>query len=184
MDILQGSDRILSTVEWVFFQFIKLSLVIMALLTTADALGRYFLNSPIYGARDVTAKLLMIVLVYWALAPLFASDDHVRLTFLYKKCSPLSQFLLELVFDGLAFVFFGLIAVQYGTSFLARYDVGIQSVPGVTVPQIFPDLIIFIGCLLLCLRLLIHAARQLRSIYQLRDQKVPNMPLDGSQVDE
>jgi TRAP-type C4-dicarboxylate transport system permease small subunit len=56
------------------------AVVVMMLLTTFDATGRYFLNRPITGAYELTEKLFM-VLTLLGVCHAYRNGSYVRLTF-------------------------------------------------------------------------------------------------------
>src|SRR4030043_523494 len=58
---------------------------IMVCLTTADALGRYFLNQPITGAYEIEEKYLMVFLVYFAMAYAYRDGANIRVTILVDR---------------------------------------------------------------------------------------------------
>lgn len=60
---------------------------IMMLLTSADAVCRYFLNSPILIAYELTEKYLMTAAVFLGLPSAFRGGAFVRVTFLVDRLS-------------------------------------------------------------------------------------------------
>lgn len=184
MTLLRYIDRGLQKVEWGLLQCAKLSLVLMALLITANAMGRYFFQNPITGARAITAELLMILLVYLALVPLFTDGDHVRLTILYNRYPPFIRSFLELLFDLMALLFFAIITYEFWTSFLHRYEIGILPTAGFSIPRMIPYFIIFAGCLVLCFRFVVDVVRQLAFLSGLSRGDDPNAPPDASTEDD
>lgn len=50
-------------------------------LTSADAMGRYFLNRPITGAYEVTESYLMVVTVYLGLCYAYREGAYIRVSF-------------------------------------------------------------------------------------------------------
>jgi len=75
----------LNAIERVFTFLAMISVFIMACLTAADALGRYFLNQPISGAFEVTENYLMIFAVYFAFAHAYKDGANVRITFFISR---------------------------------------------------------------------------------------------------
>jgi TRAP-type C4-dicarboxylate transport system permease small subunit len=65
-------------------------IIILMLLVTANVIGRYFLNSPITGTPEI-ACLLMIVIVFPALAWVALEGKHVRVDFIMDRFSPIVQ---------------------------------------------------------------------------------------------
>jgi len=75
----------LNAIERVFTFLAMISVFIMACLTAADALGRYFLNQPISGAFEVTENYFMIFAVYFAFAHAYKDGANVRITFFISR---------------------------------------------------------------------------------------------------
>ena len=59
--------------------------VLMMLLTTADAIGRYVLNRPILVAYELTTNYLMIVGVFLAMPFAYRAGANIRVTFLVDR---------------------------------------------------------------------------------------------------
>ncbi|RUU43872.1 TRAP transporter small permease [Mesorhizobium sp. M6A.T.Ce.TU.002.03.1.1] len=64
---------------------------IMMLLTSADAVCRYFLNSPILIAYELTEKYLMTAAIFLGLPSAFRGGAFIRVTFLVDRLSPLPR---------------------------------------------------------------------------------------------
>jgi TRAP-type C4-dicarboxylate transport system permease small subunit len=81
-------DRIqkpLDAIERSFTLLAIIAVFLMACLTAADAMGRYFLNHPITGAFEVTENYLMIFAVYLAFARAYKNGANVRITFFVSR---------------------------------------------------------------------------------------------------
>ena len=59
----------------------------MMCLTSADALSRYALNSPILGAMELTEKYLMVAAIFLGLAYGYRGGLFIRVTFLVDRLS-------------------------------------------------------------------------------------------------
>jgi TRAP-type C4-dicarboxylate transport system permease small subunit len=57
-----------------------LSIFVMMLLTTADAIGRYLFSFPLAGAYEVTEKYLMIIAVYLGASYTYRGGSTIRIT--------------------------------------------------------------------------------------------------------
>jgi TRAP-type C4-dicarboxylate transport system permease small subunit len=90
-------------------------IIILMLLVTANVIGRYFFNEPITGAPEI-ACLLMIVIVFPALAWVALEGKHVRVDFIMERCSPVVQ----AITDGIMLIIsLGIYAIISWRSFLA-----------------------------------------------------------------
>jgi TRAP-type transport system small permease protein len=102
-------DRACARIEWVTVRAAALALVLTVLLTTADALARYFLNSPIAGAIEINNEFLMPALVFFTMSYVYSKGGHVRVTIVSEHLPPRVQRALMGVFDFLtALIFAGL----------------------------------------------------------------------------
>ena len=70
-------------------------LVIIMLLVTADAFGRYLLNSPITGALEFTEEYLLVTATFMAIAYTYHHGDFVRVTFFVRMIPPKVRFILD-----------------------------------------------------------------------------------------
>lgn len=69
----------------------------MMCLTTADAAGRYLLNSPITGADEITEKYLMPALVFLGLGYAYRGGIFIRVTFLADRIPGLAKRCIDYV---------------------------------------------------------------------------------------
>lgn len=87
------------------------ALFAMTMLTTADAFARYLFNAPIQGVEEATVEFFMPALVYFAIAYIFRTGGHVRITLLSDMLPARVQRALWCLFDVLTAALFALIAV-------------------------------------------------------------------------
>lgn len=71
--------------EGFFLRVSQLALLIMMLLTSLDALSRYFLGKSLTGAYEVTEYYLMVMLVFLSISYVQKVDGHIRLDVFYSK---------------------------------------------------------------------------------------------------
>lgn len=105
-------DRACARVEWATVRLAALALVATVVLTTADALARYFLNSPIEGAIEINNEFLMPALVFFTMSYVYRKGGHVRVTIICDHFPPRVQTALMAVFDLLTALVFA--ALTYG----------------------------------------------------------------------
>jgi TRAP-type C4-dicarboxylate transport system permease small subunit len=84
-ETLNTIKKPLDAIERLFTFLAMISVLMMACLTAADAMGRYFLNQPISGAFEVTENYLMIFAVYFAFAFAYKNGANVRITFVVSR---------------------------------------------------------------------------------------------------
>jgi TRAP-type C4-dicarboxylate transport system permease small subunit len=61
------------------------SVIIMMCLITADALGRYFLNSPIGGAYELIEDYLMLAAIFLGVGVSYRKGGFIRVTILMER---------------------------------------------------------------------------------------------------
>jgi len=77
--------RWLDGCEWVLTLVAALATLVMMLLTTADAFGRYLLNRPILAAYELTTNYLMVAAVFLAMPYAYRQGANIRVTFLVER---------------------------------------------------------------------------------------------------
>jgi len=75
---LDGCERALTLAA-------ALATLVMMVLTTADAAGRYLLNRPILVAYELTTNYLMVAVVFLAMPYAYRQGANVRVTFLVER---------------------------------------------------------------------------------------------------
>ncbi len=70
------------------------ALAAMMLLTTADVIGRYFLNSPVLGAYEIT-EYLMLIMVFSFLALAQSARVHINVDIVFNRLPARLQHILE-----------------------------------------------------------------------------------------
>lgn len=101
-------DRVETAFAWLAYA----ALFLMTALTTADAFLRYLFNAPIDGVEEATVEFFMPALVYFAVAHIFRTGGHVRITLVSDLLPPRVQRVLWSVFDLLTAALF--VVIAYG----------------------------------------------------------------------
>jgi len=70
------------------------AIVLMMLLTTADVFGRYFFNSPVLGAYEIT-EYLMMIMVFSFLASAQSHRAHISVDIVYDRLPRLLKLCFE-----------------------------------------------------------------------------------------
>ena len=107
-------SRIAAVIEWVSKAMGVVAAAVLAammLLTVADVIGRYLLNTPITGAME-TNQLLMGGLVFLAWAYTMAEKAHVTVDIVFMQYPPRVRSILSFVMMFISSVLFGLIFWQ------------------------------------------------------------------------
>jgi TRAP-type C4-dicarboxylate transport system permease small subunit len=78
-------ERVLGHFEKWSTHVAVLSIFIMMVLTTADAIGRYLFSFPLVGAYEITEKYLMIIAVYLGASYTYRGGSTIRITLLVDR---------------------------------------------------------------------------------------------------
>jgi TRAP-type C4-dicarboxylate transport system permease small subunit len=96
--------------------------VVMMLLTTADALGRYVFNRPILIAYELTTNYLMIAVIFLAMPYAYRQGANIRVTFLVERFRGGSRLAMNYAVQLLSLVYCA--ALVYATFQQARHVLG------------------------------------------------------------
>lgn len=88
-------------------------LFLMMLLTTTDVFGRYVLGKPIPGSIDYIT-VMMVILVFPALAYVTAQDGHVRTDIIFERLSARGKGYFDIINALATIVFVFLMTYQLG----------------------------------------------------------------------
>ncbi len=146
-EILKRIKKPLDAVERVFTILAMTSVFMMACLTAADAMGRYFLNRPISGAFEVTENYLMIFAVYFAFAYAYKGGANVRITFFVSRLPAKTKMVIN-YFVQLFSVFYVIFLFVSATRLnLGRLDDVVELTQTFSIPVWPAYLIISLGFL-------------------------------------
>jgi TRAP-type C4-dicarboxylate transport system permease small subunit len=99
----QNIERGINRTCWIFNLMGVVMLFFMMLLTTADVVLRYVFNAPIAGSIDIV-ELMMVILVWGAVAYCAFVGGHVRVDVVYSKLPKTAQTILDrITFTASAF---------------------------------------------------------------------------------
>jgi len=105
-------QKYLEKLEVFSLRLSQLSLFVMMVLTSIDALSRYFFNNSITGAYEVTEYYLMIILVFLSISYVQKENGHIRLDIIFSKLPYKVQNYLNVIFYLLAAFYFLFIGYQ------------------------------------------------------------------------
>jgi TRAP-type C4-dicarboxylate transport system permease small subunit len=91
-----------------------LATFLMMCLTSADALCRYLLNSPIIGAYEITEKYLMVAAIFLGLSYAYRGGVFIRVTFLVDRLPPALKQVADHIAILLSLVFCAFILIATG----------------------------------------------------------------------
>jgi len=148
-----GFNEAMSLLEKSLIGLASLALLVLTGLTTADALGRYLINSPIPGTGEIIEDYFMIALIFLPLSYSFMQEGHVHVTVIERYFPKAVKWAVGKVNLLLSFVFFCLITLAGWDRFIEAWRIDEISTSSVGYPMWPCYLMVPIGCGLLCLRI-------------------------------
>jgi TRAP-type C4-dicarboxylate transport system permease small subunit len=115
-------QKILSHFEKWSTHVAVLSIFIMMILTTADAIGRYLFSLPLAGAYEVTEKYLMIIAVYLGASYTYRGGSTIRITLLVDRLPHGVKMVLNVVAQVFSICYGFLMVVPAIQSVIRVYD--------------------------------------------------------------
>src|SRR4030042_5957769 len=148
-------SKLFQMIEKVFTFLAMTSAFVMVCITTADALGRYFLNQPISGAYEITENYLMIFAIFFASAYAYHEGANVRITFLVSRLPSQAKLVINYFVQIFSILFIAFLCVSATRMNLGRLG-EIMELSKTLRPPIWPAyLIISLGLLFLSLLVLL-----------------------------
>lgn len=127
---------------------------VMLFLGTADVMGRYLFNSPVFGTYEIFGVFLPCI-VLLGLSYVQAEHAHVRITMLLDILPPALQNIFNIITTIIAMVMTVLIG-WYGFELSVRFWNSGKLIDTIHVPKWIPQLVVPLGALALFLVLLVQ----------------------------
>ena len=146
-------DRFMSHLEKFYMAVAVISIFVMMLSISADALRRYLFGSPITGQYEFTQLYLLVILVFMALPRTYATGGHIRLKLLdgYRRKIPFN--LSERCNAALGAMVFGTVACVSGLEAIEKFANQDKLFGAVQFPIYWSYVWVPLGCGLMTLRL-------------------------------
>ena len=150
----KGLARLLGLFEKLYMATAMMSIFVMMLSISADALSRYLFGTPITGQYEFTQFYLLVILVFMALPRTYMIGGHIRLKLLdrYRRKIPFS--LSERCNAALAAIAFGAIAWFSGLEAVDKFVNQDKLFGAVQFPIYWSYVWVPLGCGLMALRLI------------------------------
>ena len=149
-----GFNDLMGILEKLLIWVASLALLVLTLLTTADALGRHFFNSPIPGTGEIIEDYFMIALIFLPLSYSFMQEGHVHVTMIERFFPARLKFVVNKFNLLMSFLLFVLIALAGWKGFAEAWRINEISTSSIGYPMWPCYAMVPIGCGLLCLRIL------------------------------
>ncbi|MEN2990434.1 TRAP transporter small permease [Tistrella sp. BH-R2-4] len=164
-------DRAVQRLETLLDGAAMLALIVMMLLTVADAGGRYLFASPVTGAYEITEFYLMIAVVFFGLAGTERTNGHVRVDLVLAMMPRRLRLGLDTLYLLAAAVLFGLIAWKAGDTAWMNLKANRWTGGAMPLPTAPSWAIVSLGAGVLSLRLVLRACLLIPAI--IADQPQP-----------
>lgn len=139
--------KLLSRIEKIFVFLGMASSFIMVCLTTADAAGRYLLNSPVPGAYEISEKYLMVFCVFFTVGYAYRQGANIRITFLVSRLSSQARLVVNYFVQIISILLIMLLFVSATITNINRISNFVELGQKLTVP-LWPAYMVISGGLL------------------------------------
>jgi TRAP-type C4-dicarboxylate transport system permease small subunit len=146
--------RFLELFEKLFMVVAMMSMFVMMLSISADALSRYLLGRPITGQYEFTQLYLLVMLVFMALPRTYVIGGHIRLKLLDRYLSKFPFNLSERINVVLGGIAFGAIAYISGLEAIDKFANQDKLFGAIQFPIYWSYVWVPLGCGLMALRLI------------------------------
>lgn len=153
------AQRILDLLEKALMVIAALALVTMLFSISADAVGRYFFNHPLYGNYEITVYFSMVMVAFCGLPRTYVMGGHIRLTIFEESLKKVPYRIPARISTLLSALVFGTIAIVAGIDAVHRFENQETSLGAVEVPIYLSFVWFPTGCGLIALRLLLETFR-------------------------
>ncbi len=143
--------RTLDLLDRLTLALAQASIVIMMLLISADAIGRYLVSRPIQGTFEVTTYYLMVVLTYLGIPIMYTKGRHIKLDILGKWSH--NRF-IEMFRSAIILAVMGFITWHASIEAFGKFRAGDTTFGIIQFPLYWSYVWFPIGCGLLSLRIL------------------------------
>jgi TRAP-type C4-dicarboxylate transport system permease small subunit len=148
-----GVSRFIGFFEKVFMAAAMMSIFVMMLSISADALSRYLLGNPITGQYEFTQFYLLVILVFMALPRTYILGGHIRLKLLDKYRHKIPFDLSERCNVLLGVLAFGAVTYISGIEAIDKFVHQDKLFGAIQFPIYWSYVWIPLGCGLMTLRL-------------------------------
>ena len=146
-------NSVMSFLEKLLIWIASLTLLVLTLLTTADALGRYLFNAPIPGTGEIIEDYFMLAIIFLPLSYSFMQEGHVHVSMIVRFFPERVKYFVSKFNLLLTLLLFALITVAGYKGFIEAVRINEISTSSVGYPMAPCYAMVPIGCGLLCLRI-------------------------------
>ncbi len=145
--------RIIDLFDQIFVRIAQLSLLVMMLSISADALGRYAFNHPLQGSFEFNSLYLMVIITFLAMPASYATGGMVRLDILTGTLTKIPWHLSERINTFASAAVFGFIAWHSGHEAIEKFISRDTTFGVIQFPMYWSYVWVPLGCGLIAIRL-------------------------------
>ena len=151
---MQGVIKVIHRITYYVSLVGMVFLLLMMLLTVADVIGRSIFNSPVTGTYEITAYMLVIIVLF-GIAYTEQRGGNIRVELFSEKLPALGQLILYAIFTLMALCYFAFVVWQGWLEGFVGMRVGTSS-DILHIPAYPFQFIIPFGAFLICLELALN----------------------------
>lgn len=174
MTLLQRLHHLLTKVEMTAIAVVWGGLIFLTLLVTANVVARYFFQSPIPGAVNMT-ELLMPHIVFAGLAYTLMQGGQVQVTLVLDRLSPGWRRRFQALASALGLLLFAALTYKSSQFFWDSFVIRERMLAPIYLPWWLGKLAMPIGCALMSLRYLVMMLQALLEPPAAQDVQLPPM---------
>jgi len=129
-------------------------LVVLMFIGTGDVIGRFFLDKPITGTREIS-EILLAGITFFGWAYTQSQKGHVKVETLLRRLNPRAQAIAGFITSLIAFIIFGLMAWRAALRAIMTWQ-GHKLITVLFIPVAPFQMFVSVGALVLCLVLLVQ----------------------------
>lgn len=154
---LDRLNSLLSRFEAVTGVVAALAIFAVMAIVTVDVALRYALNAPLPWSYDLIGLYLVPLMFFFVLSLTFSSNHHIAVDIVYLRMTPALRRLCRLIIAFISLMVFVPITWLAAIGTISRLQADEVISGTILWPTWIPEAFMFIGCVLLCLRLVSDA---------------------------
>jgi TRAP-type C4-dicarboxylate transport system permease small subunit len=164
--------RVAALLEKFSVSLALIGLILMMIIVTGNATGRYLFDTAIPGSLLFTERFLMIMVIFLTMARLQAKGENINVDLLYRNFPDEIRSPVDLVGQVFGLLIFAMIVYETSIRAWEGFIGGHWTVGAISFPIYLSWAIVAIGSALLSLRLLIQIGGNLIFISRMLANKI------------
>ncbi|MEH7246862.1 TRAP transporter small permease [Neobacillus niacini] len=156
--------KLFDRIENLFMVLAFISITLMMLLISGDAIGRYVFHSPITGANEIVKTFLIVGVVFIGLSNTLKEKEHISVDIVVQKFPQKIRKILSLFVNLLGLLLFIFITYE---SWIVTYQAFVTNenyIGAFSFPMYAAYGLVPLGCLFIIVRLVINILVGLKNL--------------------